>query len=391
MLLDPKPSGPIEVFISYSHRDESLRNKLGSHLSVLERKNLVSIWHDRKIGPGEEWKGRIDDHLNSARIILLLISSDFIASKYCWDKEMVRAIQRHESGECRVIPIILRPTDWTDTPFGKFQALPKDSRPVVEWKTKDAAFLDIVKGIRMEIEKIRTISQIGPNERFYQTETINPNTNCSLTQPDFLQDTLRVIATDESDQAESSLLREKNHKESGEPTESKDEKKFLFMVDVMDQLPTAKLTLVSLSSYFKLTKQDLKWADNANRIISQLVEYCTRPLLTFHVSVDDYQYDVRRLLDNLRLLEVNYIVDLDEILRSAMFWGEDIIRSVFIEVFEGFLRDTTIGTFDYSYSPYDVIGLIVSYARRYTFIDNPELLENINIPFDRAIILKSFK
>jgi hypothetical protein len=140
MLLEPKSSAPLEVFVSYSHRDKSLRKKLGSHLAILEKQNLVSLWHDQIIGPGEEWKGKIDDHLNSARIILLLISSEFIASKYCWDIEMNRAMQRHESGECLVIPIILRPADWSGTPFEKLHVLPEDAKPVVEWKSKDAAF-----------------------------------------------------------------------------------------------------------------------------------------------------------------------------------------------------------------------------------------------------------
>jgi hypothetical protein len=387
MLLEPKSSAPLEVFVSYSHRDKSLRKKLGSHLAILEKQNLVSLWHDQIIGPGEEWKGKIDDHLNSARIILLLISSEFIASKYCWDIEMNRAMQRHESGECLVIPIILRPADWSGTPFEKLHVLPEDAKPVVEWKSKDAAFLNIVKSIKIAIEKIKNVSQIVPNNGLHKTETISPDKNC---QPDFLQDTLKVIASDKSNEAQSSLMQDRESKEFSELKDSEDEKKFLFMGDIIDQLPTTNLTLVSLSSYFKLTKQDIKWASIANHIISQLVEYCTRPMLTFYISVDDFQYDAKRLLDNLLLLKVNYIYELDEILQSAIYWGEVAIRGIFIEVFEDFLRDRTTGTFDYSYSPYDIIALIVLYARRYMFNENPEILEDISIPFDRAMILKSF-
>jgi hypothetical protein len=106
----------IEVFISYSHKDELLWNELEKHLSILKRQKLILTWFDRKIGAGEEWKGQIDEHLDSAQVILLLISADFLASDYCYDIEMIHAMERHESGEARVIPIILRPVDWAGAP-----------------------------------------------------------------------------------------------------------------------------------------------------------------------------------------------------------------------------------------------------------------------------------
>src|SRR3712207_4117256 len=92
----------IELFYSYSHEDEELRKKLETHLALLRRQGIISEWHDRKILAGQEWAGEIDEHLNSAQLILLLISADFIASNYCYDKEMTRAMERHEAGEARV-------------------------------------------------------------------------------------------------------------------------------------------------------------------------------------------------------------------------------------------------------------------------------------------------
>ncbi len=96
----------VEVFISYSHKDESFRKKLESHLAQLKRNGLISIWHDRKISAGKEWKGQIDDALERAKIVLLLISADFLASDYCYDVEMKRALDRHAKGETQVVPII---------------------------------------------------------------------------------------------------------------------------------------------------------------------------------------------------------------------------------------------------------------------------------------------
>src|SRR5437660_11262721 len=148
MSLTPNTTQPIELFFSYSHRDQDLRDQLETHLKLLQRQGLISSWHDRKIGAGDEWAGQIDAHLNSAQIILLLISADFIASAYCYDIEMKRAMQRHDAGKAIIIPVILRPCDWHKTPFGKLQVLPTDGRPVTgrSWHYLDEAFLDIARG-----------------------------------------------------------------------------------------------------------------------------------------------------------------------------------------------------------------------------------------------------
>jgi TIR domain-containing protein len=147
---------PIHLFYSYSHKDEELRNQLEIHLALLRRQGFIHQWHDRGIGAGQEWADAIDANLESAQIILLLVSADFIASDYCYEKEMARALARHEAGEARVIPVILRAVDWTAAPFAKLQALPKDGKPVTAWGDKDAAWLDVAQGIRKAVEELRT-------------------------------------------------------------------------------------------------------------------------------------------------------------------------------------------------------------------------------------------
>jgi hypothetical protein len=145
---------PIEVFISYAHKDEKLQSSLAAALASLQRQGLISLWHDREIAAGAEWRQEIDTHINSAQIILVLVSPDFVASDYCYDREMKRALERHEHGDARVIPIILRPVDWQGTPFGKLQALPRDGKPVTQWPDRDAAFVDIARGIRLICEEL---------------------------------------------------------------------------------------------------------------------------------------------------------------------------------------------------------------------------------------------
>lgn len=145
---------PIQLFYSYSHEDESLRSELEKHLMSLKRQELISYWHDRRIGAGSEWAREIDKHLENSQIILLLISADFLASDYCYDFEMRRALQKHEAGEATVIPIILRPADWSSTPFAMLQALPRDGKPVTKWADRDEAWLNVVTSIRLICEDI---------------------------------------------------------------------------------------------------------------------------------------------------------------------------------------------------------------------------------------------
>ena len=118
------------LFFSYSHKDEALRDKLEVHLAMLKRQGVIETWHDRRIVAGDEFAGRIGEELERADIVLLLVSPDFLASDYCYDIEMARAMERHEAGETRVMPVLLRPCDWRDAPFGKLNATPKDGKPV---------------------------------------------------------------------------------------------------------------------------------------------------------------------------------------------------------------------------------------------------------------------
>src|SRR3954471_19312466 len=148
------PASRLSLFYSYSSKDGALRDELETALSLLRRQGVLSGWHDRRVEAGTEWERQIDQHLEAADVILLLVSADFLASDYCYDKEMKRALERHGAGVARVIPVILRPCDWDSAPFWKLQALPKDGKPVTTWKDRDEAFTDIARGIRTAVPSL---------------------------------------------------------------------------------------------------------------------------------------------------------------------------------------------------------------------------------------------
>ena len=138
----------VKLFISYSHKDEALQEQLVTHLAPLKKQKVIEAWHDRQIQAGMNWENQIDDKLNIADIVLLLISPDFVASDYCSNIEIEQAMKRHHDGEAIIIPVILEPCDWSWLPFAKFQAFPKDARAITTWDNQNEAFLDVAAGIR---------------------------------------------------------------------------------------------------------------------------------------------------------------------------------------------------------------------------------------------------
>lgn len=151
----PESIPQIRLFYSYAHKDEEFLDGLRKHLAPLTRQDVVQEWYDREIGAGHEWEKAIKENLEAADVILLLVSADFLASYYCYEKEMQRALEKHEAGEVRVIPVILRDVVWSGAPFGKLQVLPRDARPVANEPNQDKAWANVAQEIRREIEKLR--------------------------------------------------------------------------------------------------------------------------------------------------------------------------------------------------------------------------------------------
>lgn len=148
-----KPNITIEVFLSYADADHDLRQKLEDHLAILQKEKVINTWHKGKVNAGEETQREIEQHLNSAQIILLLISSDFSASDNSYE-QMHLAIKRHQEGTATVIPVILRSVDWQNAAFSQFTPLPKNGKPVTSWDNQDEAFADVAQGIRQAVTNL---------------------------------------------------------------------------------------------------------------------------------------------------------------------------------------------------------------------------------------------
>jgi len=132
---------PVQIFCHYAQEDAELFTRLKKHLISFEQPGQIAVWDDQKLAPGEEKAKEIEKYLNSANIILLLVSPDFLFSNNCVDIQD-RAMERHEKGDAIVIPLLLRPCRWRSTALGRLQVLPRNEIPVVQ-SDIDSIFFEV--------------------------------------------------------------------------------------------------------------------------------------------------------------------------------------------------------------------------------------------------------
>ncbi len=143
----------LQPFICFDRADEDLCAELDEHLAELERQGQIRPYN-REIAAGEEWRQSIDDRLGAADLILLMVSSSLLH----WKHRLInRALERHARGGARVIPVIVRPCDWQNSPLAKLQPLPRNGKPVTKWSDRDQAWLEVVRGLRSAIADLRSV------------------------------------------------------------------------------------------------------------------------------------------------------------------------------------------------------------------------------------------
>jgi hypothetical protein len=142
----------MKAFISYSHQDSKMLELLHKHLTQLQRDGIISTWTDNQINPGNKIADTISHALVNSNLFLALLSADYIASNYCYEKEFAAASQMQEKGQIIIVPIIIEPCDWLNTPFKQFKALPRDGKPISTWENINTAFLDVIQNLRRLIQ-----------------------------------------------------------------------------------------------------------------------------------------------------------------------------------------------------------------------------------------------
>lgn len=172
-----------KVFFSYSHLDEEHRNQLEAHLASLRHEKKIESWHDRRLLAGSDFGSEIDQQINDADVILLLVSANFLNSMYCYSIEMGRALERHHAGEARVIPVIVKPCDWESTPLGGLLATPRDGKAITTWPNFDEAFTDVAKQIRKVVTEINTSTPARIGATLSSPVVSPPPANITISPP----------------------------------------------------------------------------------------------------------------------------------------------------------------------------------------------------------------
>ena len=172
----------INISIAYSRKDSNVLEQLRVHLKILERKKFVKLWYDGLIQPGEEWDKKVKLKLETSEIILLLISSDFIASDYCYNIELQKALEKHENNSAFVIPIIVRDCLWEESNFAHLELVPENGLPIIsqKWDTSDEPYKLITLKILEKINIIKQKRENRKNDKLYIVHEVNKNTISSI-------------------------------------------------------------------------------------------------------------------------------------------------------------------------------------------------------------------
>ncbi len=178
----------VSVFVSYSHRDADAMQQLQRSLAALQHRKKIELWHDRKLVAGARWAETIDEQVRTSHVILLLISTSFLSSRYCLEKEFEIAKQRAERGEATLIPVLLEPVVGWEEIIGAFQTAPRDAKPISSWVRQNDGFYEAAKEIDLAIRQLLV--------RRTRRDVYSPNTGDIADQerPAVVQSALRSAA-----------------------------------------------------------------------------------------------------------------------------------------------------------------------------------------------------
>ena len=146
--------GPLRLFLSYAHEDRNILEELRKHLAPLRHEQVVTDWYDRELVPGQSWNHRIQEQLESSHLVLVIVTADFVASDYAYGQELNRALELHDTGLLRLIPVIARNCLWQNLPLARIQVLPEGAVPISRWQDRDDAYVSVVTGVERAAREI---------------------------------------------------------------------------------------------------------------------------------------------------------------------------------------------------------------------------------------------
>lgn len=341
-----------DFFISYNLADLEWAEWIAWQLEEKGFQTVLQAWDFR---PGNNFVLEMDDAASESERTIVLISPDFLESVYVRPEWSTAFAKDPDSKKGRLLPIRVRKCDLNGL-----------LKPIcyidLVGLNEENAKKKLIDGVKRERAK-PSIPPFFPDQRSVSKQPIFPRA-----QEEYTVDSANDFEINRQD-------KEKYVKE-------------LYFEDVKDLLPTSELKLASLYMYFKLTKQEIKWTNIANEIITQLVKTCDPPSYQINISVNCEYSTAKSLFLLLQRTGISNIIELDELLKNASKWGNKLIEKVYMAILENLLHEHDFGSAEYWFSPYHIMIIFVSYAKRDIILGNPAILDDLLIPFDRKMLLK---
>ena len=167
------------VFISYSHTDAEYLKRLRVHLAPYEREHKVDVWDDTRITPGARWKEEIEQAMNAAKVAILLVSADFMASEFIAKDELPPLLEAAEQEGTLIVPVILSPCAFHRSKITRYQALNKPSEPLIRmprWQQEEiwAKLAEQAADVLVPVLSVDPLPQLSLTQTIPQEEHKDP-------------------------------------------------------------------------------------------------------------------------------------------------------------------------------------------------------------------------
>jgi hypothetical protein len=344
-----------DFFISYNSADLKWAEWIAWQLEEANFQTILQAWDFR---PGCNFVLAMDNATNESERTIVILSPDYLNSVFVRPEWSAAFVNDPASEKSRLLPVRVRKCELKGLlkPISYIDLVDLD---------EDDAKRELIDGIKSMRAKPLS-PPCFPNQRSIREQPIFPSGD--------EEGTVYSIANLEPC-------------EQGKETSLKE----LYYEDVKDSLPTSELKLTSMYMYFKLTKQEVRWTNIGNEIITRLVKTCEPPTLQINISVTREFSTAKSLLSLLQRTGVSDIKEFDELLKDASKWGNKLIEKLYIAFLEGLLNRMDFGSAEYYFSPYHIMMVFVLYAKKDIVEKNPAIMKNLLIPFDRNMLLKIIK
>lgn len=171
------------VFVSYSHFQKKWVERLAVHLKPLQGEGRVDLFDDTKIQAGADWRNEIKAALKRAKVAILLISADFLASVFIAENELPPLLEKAQAGGATIIPVIVSPSRFTKIErLVTYQAINDPRVPLegMDYASSEAVLVRVADAVVDALDRGREGQQLPGNVAMLRSDDSVP---CAIVVP----------------------------------------------------------------------------------------------------------------------------------------------------------------------------------------------------------------